>query len=93
MPFLDSQSPKYREELTTFGPRLSETYFKPFAERRQPRTSALVKGARAQGKMRTVSDPQECANRNLMLSRAWKDLPALEAKYGALLQEPFQTLE
>lgn len=66
--------------------------FQAYAEKRQPRTSALVKGARTQGQLRVVTDgPEACETRNEKVAAAWKDLPAIAAKYDALCREPFQS--
>ena len=58
---------------------------------RQPRTAALVKGARAQGERRVVTGgPAACEERDEILREQWKDEAALEAKFDSLLMEPFQ---
>ncbi|KIW86437.1 hypothetical protein Z517_01834 [Fonsecaea pedrosoi CBS 271.37] len=65
--------------------------FKAFAEKRQPRTSALVKGARTQGQMRVVTaGSQACKERNKKVASAWQDTVAVSAKYEGLCREPFQ---
>ncbi|EXJ65991.1 uncharacterized protein A1O5_10968 [Cladophialophora psammophila CBS 110553] len=65
--------------------------FEAYAEKRQPRTSALVKGARTQGQMRVVTaGPEACKKRNEKVASAWKDTDAVAAKYEGLCQEPFQ---
>lgn len=65
--------------------------FQAYAEKRQPRTSALVKGARTQGQLRVVTDgPEACKLRNEKVAAAWKDLTAVAAKYDGLCREPFQ---
>ena len=65
--------------------------FQTFAEKRQPRTSALVKGARTQGHLRVVTaGPDSCKERNQKVAAAWKDIEAVAAKYDSLCREPFQ---
>ncbi|OQV09852.1 FAD binding domain-containing protein [Cladophialophora immunda] len=65
--------------------------FEAYAEKRQPLTSALVKGARTQGQMRVVTaGPQACKERNKKVAAAWRDTAAVAAKYEALCREPFQ---
>ena len=65
--------------------------FRTFAEMRQPRTAALVKGARAQGERRVViGGPKACEERDEILRAQWKDETALETKLDALLREPFE---
>ena len=64
--------------------------FAAFANKRQPRTAALVKGARAQGERRVVvAGPAACKERDEQVRQQWKDEAALEAKFEALLREPF----
>jgi salicylate hydroxylase len=64
--------------------------FKTFAEKRQPRTSALVKGARAQGAMRVVTVGTEaCQRRNEQVTENWKDVNTVAARYDTLCREPF----
>ena len=65
--------------------------FQTFAERRQPRTSILVKGARIQGEKRVVLDGFDaCQERNKNVAATWKDVSAISAKYDALCREPFR---
>jgi salicylate hydroxylase len=64
--------------------------FSAFARLRQPRTAALVKGARAQGENRVVDGgPEACAARDERLREGWVDEEALERKNDMLLKEPF----
>ena len=80
----------YGQNLATLGAPLTEI-FQQFAEKRQPRTSALVKVARAQGEMPVVTTgPEDCRRRNKHVVAVWKDAPAIAAKYDALCREPFQ---
>ena len=65
--------------------------FRTLAEMRQPRTAALVKGARIQGERRVViGGPEACEERDEILREQWKDEAAFEAMYDSLLREPFQ---
>lgn len=58
---------------------------------RQPRTAALVKGARAQGELRVVDgDSVARQDRDDLLKRSWANQAAIEAKYDSLLREPYQ---
>ncbi|OJJ94984.1 hypothetical protein ASPACDRAFT_55561 [Aspergillus aculeatus ATCC 16872] len=64
--------------------------FRTFAQRRQPRTSRLVKEARRQGEQRVVvGGPARCRERNAGIAAAWKDPAALTANFDRLLQGPF----
>jgi len=90
LPYLVPESNDYQHNLAKLGPPLFEI-FQKFAEKRQPRTSALVKGARAQGQMRVVtSGPEDCKRRNEHVTTVWRDVDAIAAKYDALCREPFQ---
>ena len=65
--------------------------FRTFAEKRQPRTAALVKGARVQGERRVVdAGPVACEERDEILRQQWNDEAVTEAKYDELLREPFR---
>lgn len=90
LPYLDSQSPSYQNDIQKLETTLVEI-FRAYAEKRQPRTSALVKGARAQGKQRVITTgPEDCKRRDQQLAKACSDEAALAAAYDALLREPFQ---
>ncbi|KIW21513.1 hypothetical protein PV08_02093 [Exophiala spinifera] len=94
LPYLIPGSDDYEDGLRKLGPGLVNI-FQAFAEKRQPRTSALVKGAHIQGQTRVVTTgPDDCAKRNDKVAAGWKDVDAISAKYDALCREPFQgTLE
>ena len=65
--------------------------FVAFANKRQPRTAALVKGARAQGELRVVvGGPEACKERDEVMRRQWTDVKMVEANFDAILKEPFQ---
>jgi salicylate hydroxylase len=64
--------------------------FAAFARLRQPRTAALVKGARAQGENRVVDGgPEACAARDDRLRKGWADEEAVQNRFDMLLKEPF----
>ncbi|KAF7560974.1 hypothetical protein G7046_g3182 [Stylonectria norvegica] len=92
MPFLSPDSPDYEKNLALLGPGLSEAIFRPFAEKRQPRTSLLVKGARAQGDKRVASGAEGCRLRDEAIVASYKDPTIVAEKFDSLLREPFQTL-
>jgi len=78
------------DEMKAFPPRILTEIFTTFANLRQARTSALVKGARAQGESRVIDGGTEaCAERDERLRKGWEDEAAVEAKYDALFKEPF----
>lgn len=91
MPFLAPGAPDYVDNIAKLGEGLSNI-FAAYAEKRQPRTSALVKGARKQGESRVVTDgPEACRQRDQNVITAWRDTNAIAAKYDNLCREPFQT--
>jgi salicylate hydroxylase len=64
--------------------------FSAFAQLRQPRTAALVKGARLQGESRVEDGgPEACLARDERIREAWTNKEAVEARYRALFVEPF----
>jgi salicylate hydroxylase len=93
LPSLTSNSKDFVKTSTILGPRLAETIFKPYAEKRQPRTSNLVKGARAQGERRVLVDPELCRSRDEQIAAGWKDADGVAARYDGLLCEPYESLE
>ncbi|OGM43957.1 hypothetical protein ABOM_007996 [Aspergillus bombycis] len=88
MPCIESGGVDDAEKLKSFGADLP-SLFQAYAERRQPRTSALVKEARAQGDRRVVATPTRCKERDAVIAAAWSDPNAIRAKYERLLKEPF----
>jgi salicylate hydroxylase len=81
--------PKFQKDETMSSEKLSEI-FSSFANLRQPRTAALVKGARAQGESRVIDGGKEaCLQRDERLRKGWEDESAVEAKYDALFREPY----
>ncbi|PCG90981.1 Monooxygenase, FAD-binding [Penicillium occitanis (nom. inval.)] len=92
MPFLVPGSAQYEENLQILGKNLSQEIFRPFAEKRQPRTSLLVKGARTQGDKRVASGVEACRQRDSDIATAYTDPAAMLARFDSLLPEPFQTL-
>lgn len=93
MPSLDPNSEDFAQSLAVLGPDLAHNIFRPFAEKRQPRTSALVKEARSQGERRVIVDPDLCRRRDEIIVSVWKDSAVVADKYRKLLCEPFQSLE
>lgn len=92
MPFLSPESKDYEKNLEILGSGLSETIFRPFAEKRQPRTSLLVKGARIQGDRRVTTGAKACTERDEAIIASYKDRSVIVNKFDGLLREPFQTL-
>lgn len=93
MPFLvPGSGGQYDENLQILGKNLSQEIFRPFAEKRQPRTSLLVKGARTQGDKRVASGAEACRQRDSDIATAYTDPAAILARFDFLLREPFQTL-
>jgi salicylate hydroxylase len=83
------ESDAYQHSLAQLQEPLTEVFHK-FAETRQPRTSELVKGARAQGQTRVVTTgPEDCRRRNEKIAAGWEDVDAVAAKFDYLLREPF----
>ncbi|KAF2994081.1 hypothetical protein E8E14_001785 [Neopestalotiopsis sp. 37M] len=67
-----------------------ESIFKQYALQRQPRTAALVKGARAAGEKRVVTTGwKDCESRNQRVRQEWLDTVAIEARFDGLCREPF----
>ena len=62
--------------------------FTAFAEKRQPRTSILVKGARKLGELR-VMGIEGAEGRDEILRKGWEDTEALESKFRGLFSGPF----
>lgn len=84
LPAIDSAS------STPISTRDLSAIFRAFAKKRQPRTAALVKGARVQGERRVVdAGPTACDERDEILRQQWKDEAGIAAKYEELLSEPF----
>ncbi|KAF5681268.1 monooxygenase FAD-binding protein [Fusarium heterosporum] len=92
MPFLDAESEEHCKALQILESNFGDKVFRPFAEKRQPRTSLLVKGARAQGNRRVTSGIEACRQRDSDIRASFKDSKALSAKFDNLLREPFQIL-
>ncbi|KAK5034539.1 hypothetical protein LTS07_003460 [Exophiala sideris] len=90
LPHLAPGKNTYQEDFDKLGPHLVDI-FQAFAYLRQPRTSALVKGARAQGQTRVVTTgPEDCRKRNDKVATGWKDVETVAAKFDALCRGPFQ---
>jgi salicylate hydroxylase len=64
--------------------------FAVFANKRQPRTAALVKGARVEGGRRVVvGGSAACKERDDLVRRQWIDGAALDSRFDPTLKEPF----
>lgn len=74
------------EDLSTES--LKEVFLE-VAGKRQPRTSALVQGARAQGERRVVDGEEQCGVRDEGLKRGWEDKVGVEKRFDSLWKEPF----
>lgn len=91
MPFLNPESKNYQKSLNLVkGPGLSEVIFRPFAGKRQPRTSELVKGARAHGEARIGARGEEAVKkRNEGIRLGFLEPTGFHGKWDNLLREPF----
>ncbi|KAI0138358.1 hypothetical protein BJ166DRAFT_184144 [Pestalotiopsis sp. NC0098] len=68
-----------------------QSIFQHYAQKRQPRTAALVKGARAAGEKRVVTTgTKDCESRNQRVKAEWLDTVSVEAKFEGLCKEPFE---
>ena len=68
--------------------RLSEIFLQ-YAEKRQPRTAMMVKGARAQGQIRVTFGKEACQARNEHVKKMWADKEGVRARFHQLFKEPF----
>jgi salicylate hydroxylase len=93
MPFLIPNSEDFLKASEILGPRLADTIFQPYAEKRQPRALEMIREARAQGNLRVIADPEMCKSCDEMIAAWWKDSDAIAAKYDGLLREPYESLE
>ncbi|KKP00655.1 hypothetical protein THAR02_07244 [Trichoderma harzianum] len=86
----DAQDEDYNRNLEDLGSSLSESIFRPFAEKRQPRTSILVKGARALGEKRVAIGPEKGRERDEAVAQSYQGAAeAVVAKFEGLLSQPF----
>ncbi|EFZ01929.1 salicylate 1-monooxygenase [Metarhizium robertsii ARSEF 23] len=90
LPDLASVETRFEKAVAALGPSLSDAIFKPYAEKRQPRTSHLVRGARAVGEQRTASGEEACALRDGLITEKFADEALLASRMDELLREPFQ---
>lgn len=64
--------------------------FRPFAESRQPRTSVLVKGARALGEKRVAVGAERGKERDEAVAQSYRGgAAAIVEKFEGLLSQPF----
>lgn len=86
----NTQDEDYNESLEALGSSLSESIFRPFAEKRQPRTSILVRGARALGEKRVAVGPEKGRERDEAVAQSYQGAAeAVVAKFEGLLSQPF----
>ncbi|KJK94154.1 hypothetical protein H633G_01947 [Metarhizium anisopliae BRIP 53284] len=90
LPDLASVDTRFEKAVAALGSSLSDAIFKPYAEKRQPRTSHLVRGARAVGEQRTASGEEACALRDELITEKFADEALLASRMDELLREPFQ---
>ena len=82
--------PKVNPKIPTLLKQDLAQIFQKFALKRQPRTSKLVKGARAQGERRVVTGGSAaCLERDEAVRKSWLEVEAIGAKYDNLFREPF----
>lgn len=87
---LATSLPEVSPKTSTLSNRDLAQIFQKFALKRQPRTSKLVKGARAQGERRVVtSGAAACLERDEAVRKGWLEVEAVGAKYDDLFREPF----
>ncbi|KAK9425328.1 hypothetical protein SUNI508_13129 [Seiridium unicorne] len=89
---LSKSLPDFDRWSLATDPRLRslESIFEEYARKRQPRTSALVKGARAAGEKRVVTTGREdCEARDKRVAAEWQDTEGISAKFDNLCKEPF----
>ncbi|KAH0494491.1 hypothetical protein TgHK011_001108 [Trichoderma gracile] len=89
--FPDSQHEEEdKRSLAILGDNLAEAVFRPFAEKRQPRTSTLVKGARALGEVRVAVGSEKGRERDEAVAKSYEgNAAAIVVKFENLLKEPF----
>jgi salicylate hydroxylase len=63
--------------------------FKRYSDKRQARTSMLVKGARAQGELRVMAGEEECRQRNQKVRDMFANDRVIVAGLHNLYSEPF----
>lgn len=85
--YLTTEIPDYDENKTLSTSELQQI-FKSFAEKQQPHTSILVKGARAVGNLR-VAPRESCAQRDAAITRSMADRASLQAKFDFTHSRPF----
>lgn len=78
----------FERNVTTLG-AISDI-FRPFAETRQPRTSVLVKGARALGEKRVAVGAEKGKERDEAVAQSYQGgATAIVEKFEGLLSHPF----
>ncbi|TLD24364.1 hypothetical protein PspLS_06897 [Pyricularia sp. CBS 133598] len=84
--YLTAELPDCDQATVIPTERLTQAFGK-YAEIRQPRTSALVAGARRQGELR-VSPPERCAERDAVIAKFMTDRAGLEATFDFRFSMP-----
>ncbi|KAF6824482.1 hypothetical protein CPLU01_10839 [Colletotrichum plurivorum] len=85
--YLTKEIPDFDPAKPLSTAQLTEA-FKAYAEKQQPHTSLLVKGARAVGNAR-VAAPEFCAQRDAAVAKSMADRPGLQAKFDFTYSRPF----
>ncbi|KAG5927417.1 hypothetical protein E4U42_002289 [Claviceps africana] len=85
----DNDADSDADTVAPFGPGIAGTIFRPFAEKRQPRTAHLVRGARLQGDQRVVAGQESCRVRDGLIVDKFADSQQLADRFDELLREPF----
>ncbi len=83
---LSQMLPDANKDLETT--RLVEV-FQRYAEKRQARTTAQVKGARALGQLRCTTGKEACKQRNETIKKLYVDEAAVKARLDDLYSQPF----
>ena len=74
---------KYSQSAENPSTATLESVFSELESVRLPRSSAMVKGARAQGEKRVVSGVEACIERNNYFRELWSDDKNVRARLGA----------
>lgn len=78
------------DQNTSMSRDVLRNVFANFAKNRQPRTAALVKGARAQGELRVCDGGVDaCAERDNVIRKRWKNVDVIDATFDDLYKQPF----
>ncbi|KAF2659758.1 monooxygenase FAD-binding protein [Lophiostoma macrostomum CBS 122681] len=89
LPAVSTDGAPNEDAISLLVKDLAEVVFKSFAEMRQPRTSALVRGARVQGESRVASGDEACQKRDAAIESSFRDDSIIAAKFDNFLSHPF----